>query len=348
MMDEEKLRDELKLYKERLENAMASGNLAWWEMELPSEEVYFNDRKAEMLGYEPERFKKYSDFTELIHPEDHEETMQAMKDHLEGREERYETEYRIKKKDGDYKWFRDVGSITEKHDDYIKVTGIVIDIDQRKEAEEREELLNSVLRHDIKNKAQIVQGYLQLLDEKDLSEDIRDLVEKALTSNEESMNLIKKVRLLLNAKKEVITSVDMVSMIKGALTASEGVIKGKDIEVEMDFPSIESEVEAGSLLKEVFSNLIENAAFHSGGSKIVIKGKTTDDQIICIIKDDGKGIPDKEKEKIFHRGYTTDKERGSGLGMFLVKMLVETYGGKIEVKDSDLGGARFDVYLNKV
>ncbi len=346
-MEKDDLKDELELYKERLENAMASGNLAWWEMELPSGEVKFNDRKAEMLGYSPKRFDVYSDFTDLVHPNDYEKAMQAMRDHLEGNKERYEVEYRIKKKNGDYKWFRDVGSITEQQDDYKKVTGIVIDIDERKEAEEREELLNSVLRHDIKNKAQIVQGYLQILEDKDIPKDIEDLVIKALTSNEEIMNLIKKVRLLLSAKKEVIKSVDMISMINGAVAASEGVIEEKGMKVEMKFPSIESKVEAGSLLKEAFSNLIENAAFHSEGKKIVINGKTTDDQFVCIIEDDGKGIPDEEKEKIFHRGYTTDEERGSGLGMFLVEMLVETYGGKIEVNDSELGGARFDVYLNK-
>ncbi len=63
MRDREELKEELELYKERLEEAMTAGNLAWWEMELPSGEVRFNDRKAEMLGYEPERFETYEDST---------------------------------------------------------------------------------------------------------------------------------------------------------------------------------------------------------------------------------------------------------------------------------------------
>ncbi|MFW6142506.1 MAG: sensor histidine kinase, partial [Candidatus Saliniplasma sp.] len=66
------------------------------------------------------------------------------------------------------------------------------------------------------------------------------------------------------------------------------------------------------------------------------------------IEDNGKGISDEKKEKIFHRGYTTDKKRGTGLGMFIVKMLLDSYGGRIEVEDSVMGGARFDVYLKKV
>lgn len=137
MTNKEELKEELKIYKERLEGAMAAGNLAWWEMELPSGKVKFNERKATMLGYPPEKFSHYTDFTDLLHPEDHDRVMKAMRDYLEGRAEKYEIEYRIEKKGGDYKWFRDVVGITEEGEDgdYKKVTGIVIDIDDRKEVE---------------------------------------------------------------------------------------------------------------------------------------------------------------------------------------------------------------------
>ncbi|MCF7889796.1 PAS domain S-box protein [Candidatus Bipolaricaulota bacterium] len=121
--------------RERLEAAMEAGNLAWWRMELPSGEVEFSELKTRMLGYSPDRFKHYNDFTDLLHPEDREEAMEAMRDHLEGKAEKYEAEYRIKKKDGSYKWFRDVGSVTELEGEDKVVTGVVIDIDKRKEAE---------------------------------------------------------------------------------------------------------------------------------------------------------------------------------------------------------------------
>ena len=126
---------QLKESRERLEAAMEAGSLAWWRMELPSGKVIFSDMKAEMLGYPPERFEEYSDFTDLLHPDDYEKAMQAMRDHLEGETEKYEVEYRIRKKDGSYKWFRDIGSVTELRDEYRVVTGVVIDIDRRKAAE---------------------------------------------------------------------------------------------------------------------------------------------------------------------------------------------------------------------
>ena len=128
--------NEKKLTK-RIEAGLRIGNLAWWEMELPSGKVKFDDRKAELLGYKPEKFTSYSDFTQLIHSDDYDKTMDAMQEHLYGDAETYDVQYRIKTKKGDYKWFRDIGGITEKDSETgkIQVIGIVEDITERKEIE---------------------------------------------------------------------------------------------------------------------------------------------------------------------------------------------------------------------
>ena len=137
---------------QRIKAGLRAGNLAWWEMEFPSGAVTFNDKKAEMLGYSPERFQTYEDFTELLHPEDHEETMGAMRDHLEGEAENYEVEYRLETRKGNYKWFRDVGRITEtgkdkgEDEDSVRVVGIVQDITERKEARKKLEESEAKLR----------------------------------------------------------------------------------------------------------------------------------------------------------------------------------------------------------
>jgi PAS domain S-box-containing protein len=101
----------------RLDSAMEIGSLAWWEMDLPDGTVRFDDRKATMLGYPPEKFRHYTDFTQILHPDDDKPTMQAMKEHLEGIEARYHADYRIRTSDGTYRWFRDVGGITRRHAD---------------------------------------------------------------------------------------------------------------------------------------------------------------------------------------------------------------------------------------
>ena len=130
--------EEIRFLNGRFRGVMETDGLAWWEMELPSGEVDFSDSKAEMLGYSPEKFSHYEDFTSLLHPDDRDKAMKAMRDHLEGREDRYETEYRIETESGEYKWFRDLGRVTERDDQDNPriVTGIVVDLDERKRLEE--------------------------------------------------------------------------------------------------------------------------------------------------------------------------------------------------------------------
>ena len=121
----------------RLNRAMQSVNMAWWEMDTSTGLVVFEKRKAEMLGYAPESFNHYKDFMALVHPDDSDKAMNAMRKHLDGTVEKYEVEYRILNNSGEYKWFYDIGSIVKKDSDGkpLKVTGLVIDITERKQAE---------------------------------------------------------------------------------------------------------------------------------------------------------------------------------------------------------------------
>lgn len=106
-------------------------------------------------------------------------------------------------------------------------------------------------------------------------------------------------------------------------------------------------VYGGSLLDELFSHVIENAIIHSDGRRVRVSMKTEKDKVVIIVEDDGKGVPDSKKKRIFEKFWSEDKERCSGLGLYLAKLIVESYGGWIEVKDSELGGARFDVQLRR-
>jgi PAS domain S-box-containing protein len=122
----------------RLDLAMQTANMAWWEMDIASGNVTFNPRKTEMLGYTPEKFNHYKDFMALVHPEDSDKAMNAMRKHLDGTVENYEVAYRILNNSGEYKWFYDIGSIVKKDSEGkpLKVTGLVIDITERKLAED--------------------------------------------------------------------------------------------------------------------------------------------------------------------------------------------------------------------
>jgi len=121
----------------RLRLAMEVANMSWWEMDIKTGNVVFEKRKAEMLGYAPEKFKQYTHFMELVHPEDYEPAMNAMRNHLSGATDKYEIEYRIKAASGDYKWFYDIGSVTNRDDQGrpLTVAGLVLDISERKKSE---------------------------------------------------------------------------------------------------------------------------------------------------------------------------------------------------------------------
>ena len=118
--------------------AMQGGNMAWWEMDVPTGHVTFDKHNVEMLGYPPENFTHYSDFTNLVHPQDHERIMNAMRGHFDGVYDHYEVEYRILSKSGEYKWFCDYGSVVKQDPDGkpLMVSGFVYDITDKKKAEE--------------------------------------------------------------------------------------------------------------------------------------------------------------------------------------------------------------------
>lgn len=115
----------------RLDSAMHFGNIAWWEWDVISGDVIFDDKKATMLGYQVEEFpNSIYDICNLIHPEDYEQTMAVMRDHLEGKSEYWSATYRIKRKDGAYSWYHDRGKITQKNalGQPTVVAGSVIDV----------------------------------------------------------------------------------------------------------------------------------------------------------------------------------------------------------------------------
>ncbi|MFO7864154.1 MAG: PAS domain S-box protein, partial [Salinivirgaceae bacterium] len=136
----------------RLELAMEVGNLGWWDWNYEKNNLITSDKKADILGYDP---KKYSfsaqDFIEMIHPDDYDAAMQAMRDHLTGTKESYAIEYRLRMKNGNYKWLFDKGRIIERTPDGApkRLMGVVFDISARKENElkviESEQKLHALL-----------------------------------------------------------------------------------------------------------------------------------------------------------------------------------------------------------
>lgn len=133
-----------------LDEALRSSTVAWWEWDIEKNAVTFNDLKVTMLGYRAEDFAGvgYQAFTDLLHPEDYERTMEAMRAYLEGRAHLYEIDYRIRRADGVYTWYMDRGCATAcRADGYPKVLrGLVIDLGAAFSEAGKEEALVEMFR----------------------------------------------------------------------------------------------------------------------------------------------------------------------------------------------------------
>jgi two-component system CheB/CheR fusion protein len=126
---------ELNAVKNQLDLALSGARLAWWDWNVKTGFVDYSPRKAEMIGYTYDDFaKNIEGIMKYVHKSDYETAMQAMRDHLSGKKDVYECEYRIKGKDGKYHWFADRGKVMEKSADGkpMRVTGIVFDISDKK------------------------------------------------------------------------------------------------------------------------------------------------------------------------------------------------------------------------
>lgn len=107
-----KAQRELDTISGRLDNALEMGGMSWWEWDFELNIVTTGKAKYSMLGYTREEIAEgFEGWVSLLHPEDYELVMAAMRDHLEGKKEFYFVEYRIRHKKGNYLWYRDKGAI---------------------------------------------------------------------------------------------------------------------------------------------------------------------------------------------------------------------------------------------
>ncbi len=131
-------RHELQEKKERLELVLHGGQLGAWDWDIPTNTVIFNDRWAEMLGYESDELEPtLEEWEKRVHPDDMPATEKRLNEHLEGRSDFYEAEFRMKHKCGDWIWIHDRGKVIERDDqgNPLRACGTHLDITERKRAE---------------------------------------------------------------------------------------------------------------------------------------------------------------------------------------------------------------------
>jgi PAS domain S-box-containing protein len=220
----------------------------------------------------------------------------------------------------------------------VLLVGIGRDISERKRRErqlERQldqfEHFGSVLSHDLRTPLTTAQGRLELAQETGDEEHLR----QAEIALERLDDLIENMSSVMREGELVgdITAVEIEDCLRSVWESLETTDATLIVEIE---ESIQADEDA---LKRLVENLFKNALEHAGDDVHVTVGPLTDG---FYIEDDGPGIPEDKRERIFEAGYST-KESGGGFGMASVRQLVVAHGWEIIATEGEEGGARFEI-----
>ncbi len=244
-----------------------------------------------------------------------------------------------KRKDGSYRYVdQTVAPVTDEYGNVVYFVAINNDITEMKEYEaelerqnERLDQFASVISHDLRNPLSVAMTRTELA-RRDADNEHLDKVIESLDRME---TLIDDV-LTLARQGESIGNPAPVQLSVIAKRA------WKQVAAPEATLSVETEIAVmadGSRLQQLFENLFRNAVEH-GGNDVTVRVTADDDAFS--IEDDGSGIEEDTPAKVFESGHTTTEE-GTGLGLAIVEQIVEAHGWEIEARESETGGARFDI-----
>lgn len=135
---------------DRLELTMESGSVGFWDWDVPTGHVTYSSHWCGMVGYEPEELEPdFSTWERLLHPDDLLHATQRVTAYLNGEAPVYESEFRMRHKDGEWRWILARGKVVEfsAAGDPLRIIGVHVDINDRKHAEARSMLLQSAVDH---------------------------------------------------------------------------------------------------------------------------------------------------------------------------------------------------------
>jgi len=214
---------------------------------------------------------------------------------------------------------------------------------------EQLEVLTRILRHDIRNDVQVVQGWSEKVAAEvgpEHQPDLQKIVETSGHIRELTENTGKFLDVLTGEDDPETERVRVDRVLHDELEKADTTYTAATFERDGEFTP--ASAPANELLSSVFRNLLNNAAQHAGDEPTVEVDLSVREETVCVtIRDDGPGVPDGKKAEVFGKGEYGLASDGTGIGLYLVNTLVEGFGGEVRVEDRRNGhdGARFVVDL---
>lgn len=206
------------------------------------------------------------------------------------------------------------------------------------------------IAHQLRNPLGIIRNALYLLDAVlgEGTQDARIYMKKIDSAVRRSQNIIDNLLGFSRPSRHETEQIDIVGLLQQILLLEGKAIEKQDIQIVPDYrpiPSVEANLDS---LKDIFLNLVSNAvqAMPRGGTLALSTDLADEHHIKISIRDTGEGISSDTKERIFYPFFSTkDPSKGTGLGLFVVQVVLERIGGTISVDSTPGQGTVFSVIL---
>jgi PAS domain S-box-containing protein len=371
--------EDLKRSEERFRIVAEAANVMVYEIEVPSRKIHFIKGAQQLIGYEPQEVGPTLDWvTQRIHPDDLPHVTAAWNQVVNNpNNDKYAVEYRFQHKNGNYIIVKDTAkAIKDQNGKTVSFIGGVRDVTQRRRDKEEieqyskhlEELVNErtkqliayerlaaigqvagMVGHDIRNPLQALTSEVYLL-RTDLAtmpqNDVCKDMEESLGSIEHNIGYINKIVADLQdysrQLKPEYTQVDFKDLITHIF---ETISVPSKIQLVFNIKTLSIIKCDPTFIRRALTNLVNNAiqAMPNGG-KLEITAYPQENNAFITVADSGMGMSEEVKTKIFTPMFTT-KTKGQGLGLAVVKRLVEAQGG-IVCFESEMGkGTKFIIKL---
>lgn len=358
---------------DRLDLAMKATNdgiLDWTNVN--SDELYWSPRFYEMLGYgEGELEQGMNVFMKtLVHPDDLEKTSKKINACLT-EDVPFDLEFRLKTKSGEYKWCRGRGNgIKDSKGNSSRMAGSVSDITKLKEGEVRlieqtktlktqnEDItqLAYVATHDLKSPMITIKGHFDYLKKqfKNPSEDISDSIEFIDEEIEKHAITLKGLTDAIRVKELKVEkeAIDLNRVVELAVLDFKNKVDNLDGQINLNLTKSAEVIGNLVYIQSIVKNLISNSLKYRSPSRksiVTITTKVENKKITLSIEDNGLGIDlQLQKDKIFKMfNQFHNNSEGSGMGLYMVKNMVEKLEGTINVESKVDFGTMFNITLKK-